>query len=114
MISKENPLLSRQINFLPLGNALGIPQTTFTVLFFAIAVIAIYFSLIFDLTALIALISYFGIGAAQELADMSLILSANTVGANNRGGTKKLEMNYKTFKISMMFLAKIGASGVCL
>ena len=86
---KEDPFQSRQkrqINFLPLSNVLGIPQTTFTVLFFAIAVIAIYLAFIFGSTALIALISYFGISAAQGLVDMNMLLSADSVGGADRGG----------------------------
>ena len=51
-----------------MGKALGIPETTFIVIFFVLSIFAIYFSFIFGSTALIGLISYFGVSAAQEFA----------------------------------------------
>ena len=58
----------RGINLIPIGKALGIPETTFIVIFFVLTIFAIYFSFIFGSTALIGLISYFGVSAAQEFA----------------------------------------------
>ena len=74
----------RGINLIPIGKALGIPETTFIVIFFVLTIFAIYFSFIFGSTALIGLISYFGVSAAQEFAYGSdafgggLALSANS------------------------------------
>ena len=89
-ISKDK-FSNRQISFTPLGELLGIPSTTFAVLYFAAAVIGIYFAFIFGSTAAIGLISYFGISAAQEIAysQVNNILAA-AAGGNRDSSTGKL------------------------
>ena len=78
----------RKFNLAPLGDLLGIPRTTFTVVYFAAVVIGIYFAFIFGSTAAIGLISYFGISLAQDMAESQLyeILSATAGGAGTRDG----------------------------
>ena len=62
---------TRGINLIPFGTFLGIPETTFTVLFFAGSVIALYFAFISGSLTTFALISYFGISAVTDFTNES-------------------------------------------
>ncbi len=85
---QDYSLQGRRLNLAPLGDLLGIPRPTFTVVYFAAAVIAIYFAFIFGSAAAIGLVSYFGISLAQEMVESQLleILSATAGGAGTRDG----------------------------
>ena len=71
--ANHNKELERQstggINLLQLADQLGIPESTFTVIFFATAVIGLYLAFIYGSVAAWGLVMYFGISAVSGVTD---------------------------------------------